>query len=455
MDATEISPVTRTLSEYIAGTLGRALPGEVVEKTKLHILDTLAAAVSGAQLKAGHLATRYAEGLGGPPEATIIGTGVKVSAMNAALANGMSAHADETDDSHLGGRFHPGCAIIPAAWAVAEQQSRSGDELIKSVALGYDVGARLTPALGPGRPDTTRYSTHSLAGAFGAAASAAALHAFGPREVRFVLSYAAQQASGIPFWQRDHEHIEKAFDFGGMGARNGVAAAGMVKAGFTAVEDCLSGRHNLLAAFGEAPNAPRLVDGLGEDFEILRASIKKWCVGSPIQAALDSLEFLMKEYSLRADQVQELTVYMPDDRLHVVDSRTMPDICLQHLLAVMLLDGGLTFESSHDYKRMSDPKVLELRNRIKAVPSAELTHATPARQAIVEITTVAGERLTRRTYCVRGTPDNPMNQAEVEAKAVDLLTPVLGRHGCENVIGLVSRLEELETLADLSALLRG
>jgi 2-methylcitrate dehydratase PrpD len=271
--------------------------------------------------------------------------------------------------------------------------------------------------------------------------------------VRFVLSYAAQQASGIPFWQRDPEHIEKAFDFGGMGARNGVSAASMVNAGFSAVEDCLSGRHNLLVAFAEAPNADRLVAGLGEDFEILRASIKKWCVGSPIQAALDSLEFLMGEYALRADQVRKLTVHMPDDRLHVVDNRTMPDICLQHLLAVMLIDGGLTFESSHDYNRMSDPEVVELRKRIEAVPSAELTHATPARQAIVEITTAAGERLTRRTYCVRGTPDNPMDQAEVEAKALDLLTPILGRGRSQDVIAVVSRLEELDSIADLSRLL--
>jgi 2-methylcitrate dehydratase PrpD len=104
----------------------------------------------------------------------------------------------------------------------------------------------------------------------------------------------------------------------------------------------------------------------------------------------------------------------------------MPDICLQHLLAVMLLDGALSFASSHDYARMSNPSVLAMRSRIRAVPDAELTRAVPARQAIVEIETITGERLVHRTRAVRGTPDDPMSAEEVAAKARDLMAPVLG-----------------------------
>src|SRR5919109_1431222 len=107
-----------------------------------------------------------------------------VPAEFAAFANGMAAHADETDDSHLGGRFHPGCAIVPAALAVAEQQDRGGRELISAVALGYDMGARLNMALGFARPDTARHSTHSLGAAFGAAAASAALLRLEPQQVR-------------------------------------------------------------------------------------------------------------------------------------------------------------------------------------------------------------------------------------------------------------------------------
>src|SRR5215471_13414596 len=114
---TEVSTVTHELAGYIAGAAGRALPPAVVAKTKLHVLDTLAAMLSGARLKPGELAAAYVDRLGGRPEATVIGTPIVTSAVNAALANAMMGHADETDDSHLAGLFHPGCGIVPAALA--------------------------------------------------------------------------------------------------------------------------------------------------------------------------------------------------------------------------------------------------------------------------------------------------------------------------------------------------
>ena len=185
---TAISAVNLALSEYIATAADRALPTPVVAKTKHHILDTLAAILSGSRLRAGRLAAGYAARLAGAPEATVMGTSLVVPAETAALANAMAAHADETDDSHLGGRFHPGCGIVPAALAVAEQQDRGGAALIRAVALGYDVGARLNMSLGYGHPNAGAHSTHSLGAAFGSAAAAAALLRFEPSQVRHVLS---------------------------------------------------------------------------------------------------------------------------------------------------------------------------------------------------------------------------------------------------------------------------
>ena len=450
----EISAVTRALADYIAGTLGRELPAEVVAKTKLHILDTLAAMLSGSRLKPGELAALYVDRLGGRPEATVIGTGVVTSAVNAALANAMMGHADETDDSHLAGLFHPGCGIVPAALAVAEQTGRGGHDLIRAVALGYDVGARIAPALGSRRSDTGSHSTHSLATLFGAAAAAAALLRLDATRVRHVLSYTVQQASGVSYWSRDHEHIEKAFDFGGMGARNGVAAATMVAAGFTAVDDPLSGTHNLFTALAATASPDELTRELGTRFEIMRASIKKWCVGSPIQAALDALTLLMAEHGLRAHNVRRIVVDMPDDRLHIVDNRTIPDICLQHLLALTLADGTLTFASAHDYHRMADPKVLAVRSKIEVVPSAELTAAVPARQAAVAIETTDSRSVRHRTYAVRGTPDNPMETAEVEAKARDLVAPIIGAERAGKLIAAVAGLETLSQATELRPLLQ-
>lgn len=440
-----ISAETAALAAYVAAAIERPLPDDVLQKTKFHVLDTLAAILSGSRLRAGKLAGKYVASLNGAGEATVIGTRHRVPPESAALANGMSGHGDETDDSHLGGRFHPGCGIIPAALAIAEQQDLGGADFLRAVALGYDVGARLTMSLGYDRPDTAKHSTHSLAPAFGAAAAGAALLRLDERQVRYVLSYASQQASGIPFWQRDTHHVEKAFDFGGMGARNGVASATMVAAGFTAVDDPFAGKHNLFTALGDQSRPGELVAGLGERYEIMLASIKKWCVGSPIQSILDATTALVGEHRVTAAQVRRITITMPDDRIHIVDDRTMPDICAQHLCAIAILDRGITFESAHDYARMQDPAVLDLRRRIALVGSPDLTAATPARQAIVEIETESGV-VRHHARAVRGTPDNPMTAEEIEAKALDLVGPIIGLDMGRALVAVVNALERMDSV---------
>src|SRR5271170_4791286 len=176
---------------------------------------------------------RYVDSLGGKPQAMVIGTGIVTSAVHAALANAMAAHADETDDTNPIGPFHAGCGAVSAALACAELAGRTGSDVLRAVALGYDIGARVIISLGVGAGAARRHSPSCLTTTFVAAAAAAAMLRLDPRQVRHAFSYAAQQASGIGYWERDREHIEKAFDFGGMGARNGVMAATMVASGFT------------------------------------------------------------------------------------------------------------------------------------------------------------------------------------------------------------------------------
>src|SRR5258706_9345987 len=143
---TAVSAEMRLLSEYIAGAAERALPPAVVEKPTPHLLDTLAAILSGSRLRAGKLAAGYAARVAGaapsPGEATLVGTALLVPAEFAALANGMAGHADETDDSHLRGRFHPRCGIVPAALAIAGLKDRRGSTLPRPGAPRQHLGPR-------------------------------------------------------------------------------------------------------------------------------------------------------------------------------------------------------------------------------------------------------------------------------------------------------------------------
>ena len=451
MNRQSLSPVMAELSDYIVQSPRKALPAAVSEKTKHHVLDTLAAMVSGSRLLPGRKAISYVKSLGGAKEACVVGSRIVTNAVNAALANGMCAHADETDDSHAASLTHPGCGVVPAALAMAEREQRGGAALLRAVALGYDVGCRLTLSLDPYRFREAGHSTHSFGPTFGAAAACAALAGLKAPQVRHVLSYAAQQASGISCWMRDPEHIEKAFDFGGMPARNGVTAAAMAAHGLSGVEDVFCGERSFFVAYPGDPQA--LVRGLGETFEILNASIKRWSVGSPIQAPLDSLVELMKERFAVAD-VKSIVVRVAHQGANTVDNRDMPDICMQHMCAVMLLDGTVSFRSSHDERRMRDRRVAAVRQKVQLLGDDAMTAAMPSRQGVVELELADGRRLRHHTRAVRGTPDNPMTRAEVDEKSYDLLAPVIGRGRARKLCDGVWNLDEIDDVRSLRPLLR-
>ena len=303
------------LSSYMAAAAERQLPPDVVEKTKHHILDTFAAMISGSDLPPGRAAIAFARAVGGDTTGTVAGSLVLCGPLEAALANGVLAHSDETDDSHGPSQSHPGSAVVPAALAAAEKFGGDGTGFMRAVALGYDIGPRVTMALGgvKFRSESHR-STHSIAGTFGASAAAGCVARLNAQQMRWLLDYAAQQASGFAAWERDTDHIEKGFVFGGMPARNGVTAALVVSLGWNGVDDVFSGEDNFFEAMSPTGDPATLVDRLGERYEVTRTDIKKWTVGSPIQAPLDALDNLLRRRPFEADQVQRVVVRARDQR---------------------------------------------------------------------------------------------------------------------------------------------
>src|ERR1700753_1917869 len=181
-------PVMNTLSTYMSAAPSRVLPDEVVEQAKYHLLDTIAAMVSGSELPPGQAAQRYIREHGGNGAITVIGSTLTASPMDAALANGVMAHADETDDSHNESRSHPGCSVVPAALAACEVFGVDGVGLLRAVTLGYDVGTRVVRAMGGAAYSyESTHSTHSMAGTFGAAAAAVCAAGLDAKQMRWAL----------------------------------------------------------------------------------------------------------------------------------------------------------------------------------------------------------------------------------------------------------------------------
>jgi 2-methylcitrate dehydratase PrpD len=443
------------LSAYMSSAGTRALPDNVAEQAKFHLLDTLASIISGSELLPGQSAQRYITANGGKGDATIVGTKLTASPGDAALANGMMAHADETDDSHNVSRSHPGCSTVPAALAAGETFGIDGARFLRAVTLGYDVGTRVVMSMGGAAFSyESSHATHSIAGNFCAAAAATCAAGLDGRQMRWALDYAAQQASGIVAWRRDTDHVEKAFVFAGMTARNGVTSALLVKSGWNGVDDVFSGPDNFFQAYAPKAQPDKLVEKLGERYEIAQTDIKKWTVGSPIQAPLDAVAAILSKRPFEADQVQRVTVRLAPSVGTVVDNRDMPDISLQHLVAVMLLDKTVSFKAAHDKARMQDVAVLRQRAKVTLVRDEELAKLLPVRVTIVEIDLVDGTKLSERVSAVRGTPRNPMTRAEVTEKARDLTAPILGRDKAERLIETVYGIEAVTDIRQLRPLLQ-
>ena len=448
-----LSPATKRLSEYMVKARRQQIPAKVAEKTKHHILDTLAAIISGSRLVPGERAISFIKKQGGVKEATVIGTRIQTSAINAALANAIMAHADETDDSHFLANMHPGSVIVPSALAMAERQGATGQDFLRSVTLGYDIGARVNMVLGAETMRKHSYDSHSFGGNFGGAAAAAMYLGFNAGQMREVLSYAAQQTSGIRTWGRDPEHVEKAFVFSGMAARNSITAALMIEDGYTGVDDVFFGNPNYFDIYVDKPKRKELTDQLGKRFEVIRTNIKRWSVGSPPQAAMDATQDLIDTYGFKSNDIDKIEITLTDHGAKTVDNRDMPDICAQHLVAMMFVDGTATFESTHDYKRMKDPRILALRKKTTLKGSMVLEHAKPPRQGIVSVTPKKGKKVTSHTKAVHGTADNPMTRAEVETKAYDLIAPILGKVRAKKLITSIWTLEKVKNVRTLKSLL--
>src|SRR5580704_1762610 len=447
----EISPVMAKLSAYMSEAGSRALPDQVVQETKYHILDTLAAMISGSELPPGRQALRFARAYAGQRIATVVASDILGGPIEAAMVNGALAQSDETDDNYSAGGAHPGCAVVPAALALGETSGIDGLRFLRAVTLGYDVGMRAMKTVLAG----TLPDTHNVVGTFGASAAAGCVLNLNVQQMRWLLDYAAQQAgAGFAVWQRDPEHMEKAFVFGTMGARNGVTAALLIQSGWTGIDDVFSGRDNFFQSYAPQPGPAGLVDQLGERYEVTQTIIKKWSTGGPIQSPLDALVNLRKQHSFEADQVKQIVVCLSTSAAPKVDNTQSPDLCLQYLFGVMLLDKTGSFRAAHDKARMQDPAILRERAKVQVTAEEELERLLPKRVAVVEITLADGTRLTERNDTVRGTPEDPMSKEEILAKARDLITPVLGAETCTKLIEKVFGLEQMKDVRELRPLLQ-
>lgn len=456
---TERRAGTAAVAEHIAGGRRRPLPESAAAAGKRAVLDALVAMVSGSTLEAGRLAQRYVASYGSTGEATVVGGGARVRPELAALANGMSAHADETDDVHDLARMHPGASIVPAALALAETEGRSGEDWLRAVVLGYDVGCSISIGAYRDLPTMQRSyrSPHSLGQPFGAAAAAACLTDFDAEQIGHVLSYTADQASGFTSFYRDERHLEKAFSSAGMQAHSGVRAVEMVRLGFSAVDDILDGTPSVFDVFGVNGNVQAMLEALHGQHFVELTDLKCYPVGMPIQAAAEAMEAILAEHPFDPARVEAVVCRLPPHGARIVNCRSMPDINIQYVLSVIMLDGELTFAAAHDYAHRDSPQMAALMGKVELIPDTsldgEIDGAVSSRRAIIEVTLADGSRFEHRVTAARGSRLRPLDWEQVCFKAGRILGGIWDRARIDELCDVVEHLEDVDDVQALRPLL--
>jgi 2-methylcitrate dehydratase PrpD len=213
-----------------------------------------------------------------------------------------------------------------------------------------------------------------------------------------------------------------------------------------------SGEPNFFTIFITDAKPEEMVKDLGRKYEIMRGGIKRWTVGGPIQGPLHVLYELICEHRLKPDDIERITARVPEAELKVVDNRDMVDISLQHLLAVMAIDGTMTFKASHDYKRARDPKVRRMRERVEAIADPSIPAPVRGWRCAMEIKLKDGRTVTAQTMAAKGNADNPLTRDEVAEKALDLMAPVLGKPRSQKLIAALYDITRVKDVRALRAL---
>jgi 2-methylcitrate dehydratase PrpD len=328
------------------------------------------------------------------------------------------------------------------------------------VVAGYELAVRVLRALGTGNLRRAGLASHGVGATFGAAATAASLVGLAPERVEDVLSCCAQQASGSWQWLADVEHVEKAFAFAGMGARNGTQAALLVEAGYRGVPGCLdhpSGWARSGAFEGGDADPGALVRDLDRPGALAEAGYKAYPVGGPAQPAVRALLDLVAGLGADArDEVEAVVVAMPG-RADAFRDAAMPALNLRYLAAVVLVDGELGFEAAQSLERMRhDPAIADRMRRVDVVhdPAQEAgTGRDRTESARVTVTLRSGRVVERVVPHVPGYPSHPLGRDAVEAKALGLLAPRLGDRRAGEVVAACRELDRLARVDDLVRLL--
>jgi 2-methylcitrate dehydratase PrpD len=461
---TDTHPITDEVAGFALSTKASDSPKDAAHLAKRSVIDGVGLAFAGSRAECGHIAQRYLAGLGFSTErgCTVIGTPMKLPARLAAFANGLAIHADDYDDTQLavlkdrvyGLLTHPTAPALPPALAIGERDHRSGADVMLAYQIGVEVECKVAEAI---MPRHYQHGFHSTAtcGSIGAAAAAARLLGLDRDATRRAISIGATQAGGL---RENFGTMTKPFH-AGRAAENGMVAAEIAALGFTASPNGLEADRGFFRAAGGG-YAPEMIAGkLGRPwtFQSPGVSIKPHPSGSLTHPGMAVMMELIRKHDIRADEVRRVSVgtnhNMPNALIHHRPKNELQaKFSMEFCMAILLLErrGGLEEFTDAVVNR---PDVQAMIAKVDFGMNAEAEAAGFDKMTtIVEIELADGRKLSGRADFGKGSPANPMTDAELSDKFRQCAA--WGRVPNERAKAILDMLWRIESLPDVNELTR-
>ena len=451
---TSLPGVSETLAEFAAGLRFEDLPEKLIAHMRLSTLDALGCCLVGAALPWTRMVAEMVLEDGGKPEARLIGTGDPVPLAAAALVNATAGHAFELDDIHRDSIIHPNSICVPIALNAAEAWGRlSGRDVVTAIVAGYEVATRVGMAAGT---DLLLRGFHpqGTGGAIAAAVTAGHMRGLDAAGMRNAIGIATSLGAGLMAAQ-EGAMVKRLHS--GNAAEAGVRAALLAAKGFTGISNVVEAEYGgFLSAFAGKVDTGGITEGLGSRWEADETGFKPYATVTSIHAALESLAMIMRDNGLNADDIAKIRVGT-STATHVhcawpyeAQSVTAAQMNLYYGLAVIALHGA-AFVAEFDEDRIADPAVFDFIARIEAEADPEIDGMGRECRHMARMTleTVDGRRFEHEERDRRGSPQNPVSEADVKEKFRILASRHLDADTVVQVVALCDRLDSLESVAPL------
>ena len=364
--------ISDQIAKFVCTTDYDNIPRTAIENAKRSILDCVGVSLAGATDSNVLIARDFVSEMGGKQESTILGDGRKIPAVNAALVNGVAAHALDFDDTSWVMLGHPSAISCPPAFAVGERQNSGGKDILVAYILGGEVACRLGAALTERHYKLGWHNT-STVGTFGATVTAGKLFQLDQEEMTNAIGIAASMAGGI---KKNFGTSCKPYH-AGQASSNGVRAAILAKKGFSSSPSVFEGQNGFIQLFSGVFDEAQITL-MGRPYVITDPgySMKLYPSCAFTHSAIDCVLRLKEKYDFSPRDVKEIECGCSQGAVDTVtygvaETSLEGKFSMPFCLAIAILNARVSLEHFTN-DRCKDPQVIELEKKVKLYRDPEI-----------------------------------------------------------------------------------